>query len=348
MVPANLHRPPLFHVHTDHSDVKPRTRAPSVSRATTHLPVTRKLLRIFFSVAAFMMALWLVTGAVLHLSGWRDRLDGLSVVYYTTPWPVISVGVAALAVGAHRQRRARSAVILGVVGICAGIAWISTSWYSAPLSNKVAEVRVVFWNVRNNPDDMQAMAARIREFSPDIVALAEAGKHLSSIDEWRAIFPEYKVERLPQQMLMMSRIGLQQDKSGVLAPGSFFGTRTGQIGSRPVTIMQADIDARPLRSRRTAFEVLTAHVRERAAQPLILLGDFNTPRRSYHLDSIRGMLKHAFETQGSGLADTWPIPFPVLSLDQVWVSPHLEVVSCRQGWSIMSDHRPVFVELRFR
>lgn len=287
-------------------------------------------------------------GALLRLTGLRDRFDGLSIIYYTTPWPVIATGLASFAFRALQIRRNRSAGLYIIFAALAGFAWFRTSWYFAPPSSAAPDFRVLLWNVRNNEADFDAIAARIREFSPDAVALAEAGNHRSSIDFWRAAFPEYTVDRLPQQMLTMSRKNLQRQKSGVLAPGSFFGAHTTEIGNREVMIVQADIDARPLRSRRQAIEELTTYIREYTGKPLILLGDFNTPRQSWHLDPMRRMLKHAFETRGAGLADTWPIPLTVLSLDQVWVSPELEVVSCTQGWSLMSDHRPVFVELRYR
>lgn len=228
------------------------------------------------------------------------------------------------------------------------MAWLWTSLYFASPNAARPDFRILLWNVRNNEANFDDIAARIREYSPDVVALAEAGKRRDSIDFWRAAFPEYSVERLPQKMVTMSRKNLQHQKSGVLAPGSFFGAHRTQIGTSEVVIVQADIDARPVRSRRNALAELTRHIREHTGKPLILLGDFNTPRQSWHLDPIRKMLKHAFETRGSGLADTWPIPFPVLSLDQVWVSPELEVIRCAQGWSLMSDHRPVFVELRYR
>lgn len=311
--------------------------------------LTRRLLYALQSLLTSVAGVWLLAGVFLRLTGVRDRFDGLSVIYYTTPWPVSAAGLAVLGFHARLMRRKnRSAGVYGILAVGAALSWLWTSLYFASPISARPDFRVLLWNVRNNEANFDAIATRIREFSPDVVALAEAGNHRSSIGFWRAAFPEYTVDRLPQQMLTMSRKNLLRQKSGILAPGSFFGAHTTEIGNREVMIVQADIDARPLRSRRQALEELTAYIREYTGKPLILLGDFNTPRQSWHLDPIRGMLKHAFETRGSGLADTWPIPLPVLSLDQVWVSPELEVVSCTQGWSLMSDHRPVFVELRYR
>ncbi|MHA3773381.1 endonuclease/exonuclease/phosphatase family protein [Verrucomicrobiota bacterium sgz303538] len=308
----------------------------------------RRLLSPAVPVIAVIGEIWLAIGVLLRLIGWRDRFAGLSLVYYSTPWAVIAAGFAALAVYARWRQQMRTALVRGLVAIAAGVAWLATCWYMGSPSSASPDFRLVLWNVRNNGRGFDGIAARLKEFSPDVIALAEAGTHLSDIPRWRGAFPEYAVERLPGQMLSMSKGGLQRGSNGLLDAGSFYGIHTTQIRGRQVTVVQTDINAEPRRSREAALKKLTELVREHFGEPLIVLGDFNTPRQSWHLDPIRGMLTHAFEAHGSGLADTWPIPCPVLSLDQVWVSPQLEVVSCRQGWSLLSDHRAVFVELRFK
>lgn len=73
-------------------------------------------------------------------------------------------------------------------------------------------------------------------------------------------------------------------------------------------------------------------------------GDFNTPRESSHFRQLRKPMTHAFETAGRGLADTWPVPIPVLSLDHIWTTPGLRVVQCRLGGGV-ADHRPVMADL---
>ncbi len=79
----------------------------------------------------------------------------------------------------------------------------------------------------------------------------------------------------------------------------------------------------------------------------MLLGDFNTPVDSVWLSAIRARFDNAFEVAGNGILATWPLPLPVLALDQVWVSDQLGVSCAKIGWSMLSDHRPVFTEIRF-
>ena len=37
----------------------------------------------------------------------------------------------------------------------------------------------------------------------------------------------------------------------------------------------------------------------------------------------------------------WPVPFPVLSLDHIWLSRDLRALRCAHGGSWLSDHRAV-------
>jgi endonuclease/exonuclease/phosphatase family metal-dependent hydrolase len=206
----------------------------------------------------------------------------------------------------------------------------------------------MLWNVANNEARIPEIAAHIRAESPDIIGFAEAGNHFSNEARWKIEFPDHQIVRLPGQMLCLSRAPLEPNDQGSLGNGSWFGITTTIVNGRKVRLLQADINARPLRSRKTALRNLVEKMQSNGSNPLIVLGDFNTPRESQHLDAIRGTFQHAFETRGSGYAETWPIPVPVLSLDQVWLSKDFEILECEQGWTLRSDHRPVLVRLRLR
>jgi vancomycin resistance protein VanJ len=106
-----------------------------------------------------------------------------------------------------------------------------------------------------------------------------------------------------------------------------------------------DLQPNPLRSRRPAFEALDRLVEAHAGERIVLMGDFNTPGDSRHWHGLRKHLMHAFESAGNGLADTWPLPFPVLGLDHVWTSTSIRIAACRQPWWWLSDHRPVIADI---
>lgn len=109
--------------------------------------------------------------------------------------------------------------------------------------------------------------------------------------------------------------------------------------------MLVDFSPSPTRTRRVPFEKLYPLIEKYADKRLILAGDFNTPADSVYFDPVRAKLKNAFETAGRGNADTWPSLLPVLAIDQVWLSPGLRAVACKNRSSIYSDHCMVVTDI---
>nr|MCH9792656.1 hypothetical protein [Planctomycetota bacterium] len=75
------------------------------------------------------------------------------------------------------------------------------------------------------------------------------------------------------------------------------------------------------------------------------LGDFNTPSDSDHFRPLRKWIKNSFEVAGDGYTATWPLPFPVLDLDSIWVNDQFVVISSENRWTWVSDHRPVITDV---
>jgi endonuclease/exonuclease/phosphatase (EEP) superfamily protein YafD len=80
---------------------------------------------------------------------------------------------------------------------------------------------------------------------------------------------------------------------------------------------------------------------DRATGPLIVLGDFNdVPGSSTHAQ-LAGRYQDACAQAGP----TWPDTWPVLRLDQVWLSAGWHVASCQVAAGGASDHRAVVTVL---
>ena len=75
------------------------------------------------------------------------------------------------------------------------------------------------------------------------------------------------------------------------------------------------------------------------------MGDFNTPDDSILMEPLHAHCQLAFRERGSGYAATWPMPLPVLTLDQVWINSQVTVAKSEYGWSLDSDHRPAICHL---
>lgn len=112
-------------------------------------------------------------------------------------------------------------------------------------------------------------------------------------------------------------------------------------------LLQVDFRVLWIESRGPAFAELTEAVRPHLGRNLIVLGDFNTPRESVFFIPLRAEMTHAFEAAGRGLAETWPLPLPMLNLDQIWTNRGLRVRHCEHGYSFRSDHRAVIADFAF-
>lgn len=298
------------------------------------------------NLAATALRVWLIVGILLRVTRVRDRFDALALVFYTTPWPVIAVGLLLLALHG-RRRGARHAARRYTAFTCGALfTWVATSWYSTPPTSETPELRIIHWNVGHPEGRLPRCARWLRAQDADIICLADSrAAHQLAPDRWGAEFPGYLSQEGPGTMHCLVRGEVLSRESGVLGIGSEFILHRLRVRGREVTLLQVDLYARPLQSRRPALARVAELVRQHAEGGLIIAGDFNTPRESALLDPLRAEFAHAFETRGRGFAETWPVPALALSIDQVWLGRRWKVVDCVQPWTALSDHRPVVVSL---
>ena len=306
----------------------------------------RGVARIFLA-GAITGSVLLPLGTVLHLTI-RDRIDGLAVLFYLTPWPVIAAGSAVLAVFWRWKERRFPAGAFACLALAGLAAWLGSSWFRHDGPARRGELRVVHWNVQRPNSGLPATARWLREQDADIIALAEGhGRRSSTLARWQAEFPDYRAVEFPGEMTCLIRGKILTQESRVFAENSYCALLRLEVRGHPLTLLQVDITPKPLRSRQPAFTNLTALVRPHVGENFILLGDFNTPRESALLAPLRADMTHAFEAAGRGLAETWPMPLPVLALDQIWTSRRLRAVHCAHGNSLRSDHRAVIADFDF-
>jgi vancomycin resistance protein VanJ len=303
--------------------------------------------RAVFNLAAAGASALLALAILLRLTV-RDRFFGPSILFYATPWPVLASGAAGLALFFAWQKRRRSAAALAFATVATLAMWLHSSWRgNQPLAPR-GELRVILWNVSRPGHTLPAIADWLRAQDADVIALAEGhSRRRSTLARWQAGLPGYEALELQGEMTCLIRGRILSREERVLAANSYYALIRAEIRGRPLTILQADLNANPFRPRAHAFARLAALAQEHAAENLILLGDFNTPRESVLIEPLRGEMEHAFERAGSGLAETWPMPLPVLSLDQIWAGRGLRAMHCEHGWSFRSDHRAVVADFTF-
>jgi endonuclease/exonuclease/phosphatase (EEP) superfamily protein YafD len=292
------------------------------------------------------------TSTVLHV--WpKDRSIGLSTWYYATPWGVIlGLGLAS-AVGClllrqpHRSKFASYASLALVM--TAGISWLLTDWgwnSSRPETARDSDrpIRLMVWNISSGKAGWRNIANVIQREDPDVICLVEAGPSNKTMRAlWTELFPEHHVS-----MLGGSTVCLVRGASGECTPVEL--TYKSRLRMLPVVVRGqsflcaiVDIESSIYNSRETPLSRLASEL-ETASGPMVVAGDFNTPLDSVHLEPLDDHFTSAFREIGSGYGATWPMPLPVLTLDQVWYNDRIDPDELQIGWSSVSDHRPVIFE----
>ncbi|RLS54333.1 MAG: hypothetical protein DWH91_12055 [Planctomycetota bacterium] len=287
---------------------------------------------------------WLVAiGVFARLS--RDELPWLATIYYATPLPLLAMG-AVLLMGIHWEKKPRRYRWM----FCAGLlilANLTEDWRGRPDRSHRDDLKVVFWNACRINHGWESVTAEARSWDADVIALVEAGRGTErNRERWRDGVPGYTVNLLGGGLMLLVR-----GESGESTVHEFSNnSRARQIrvtvDGRSMTLVIVDIDANPFSSRREALAQLAEVADGLTHEPVLILGDFNTPADSALLRPLRTNYRLAFDEAGQGYRSTWPIPFPVLSIDQAWFNSQIEVTACQHLWTGASDHRPVSLKVR--
>ena len=118
--------------------------------------------------------------------------------------------------------------------------------------------------------------------------------------------------------------------------------------SGPFQLVLVDVQGTTKRSRYRPLSELERRLEPLADQPVLIVGDLNTPTDSVFLRPLRQSYRNAFESAGRGYAATWPVPLPLLALDQAWFNAGLQASRCELDGSWVSDHRAVVVDVTVR
>ena len=302
-----------------------------------------------------LAVLWLLAASVRLF--FRDVTSWtlLDVVHYATPGPLLMLGAFGIACLCALFARPRQAIgwclMAAVVAQCSGSAPMRDvpGVRPAPETNPTEQpIRLLFWNTAHLKHGLDAIAADIQTYDADVVALVESGPASERYRGlWQERFPDYNITLFGAEMMLLVRDGYSMDADArQLAGLSRLRSATVEVADQSFRLMLVDIAGRPDIDRQPHLEQLAAEVQQNQSQSIIIAGDFNTPRDSFLFQPLEGLVRNAFDEVGEGYAPTWPVPFPVLTLDQIWGNRGVAFRSCQHDWSKRSDHRPVLVEFQ--
>ncbi len=346
-------------------DSRPTSGRPHDERRAQWVQAQRAALRGFRGLPPLRRILaWLVPGGALLF--WlasvlvrllaQDRVPELAYLYYATPPAVLAAVAGAAGAWWLACRRWRLAAIPLVLMLGCLVWTYQVAWFHhRPADSDQPTTRVLFWNVAHGTFGWERIADRIRQYDADVVALVEGGDEFSDQrDEmelvWQRYLPEYRPCLFGWGITLLTRIDAALRGEGMLGGDEryAFGWYVHcevSAPDGPWQLVIADFQGIARRSRYLPMRHLHERLEPLADQPVLLVGDLNMPTDSVFLRRLRETYRHAFETAGSGYAATWPVPLPVLTLDQAWYNAGVQVHRCELGWTWASDHRPMILEV---
>lgn len=283
--------------------------------------------------------------AILRLS-LRDLIPAFALLFYATPPPVLAV--VALAAGGlwARRRKWRQAGAGVLVAVACVVWWDQTAWFANDPLPTESTLRVLFWNVDRGNAGFERVADAVREVDADVIGLVEADAYKGETGPlWKRRFPNYEVCGPYKGILFMVRGGAVHEIVTTKLGGGYYRGFLASLSGKPRRFVVVDIKSYLFRARNRPLMRLTRDMMRHANEPLIVMGDFNLPLESALLGPLRRFLHNTFETRGRGSSGTWPAWLGLLSLDQVWVTPFVQVRKCEIARSPLSDHRMVIVEI---
>lgn len=302
--------------------------------------------RCLFQLVALPVMFCLLLGIAVRFTV-RDTVRYCSTIFYATPLPLLAMASGTLLWLDWKRERWGRCIVWGV---CLGIfgtwtyqqdwRWTSHTPTSAPV------IQALFWNVARQ-DDLTPVVEYLRESQPDVIGLVEViGDHR----ERRAFFteqmPGYNVTVVGGLMYVLTKGTTGESVPTRLDANSHLRQLPMTVNGVDLEFFIVDIGPHLFRLRGPAINLLLEHLDKVQDRPVLLMGDFNTPPDSAFMRQLRKNYRMAFDVAGRGWAPTWPMVFPVLQLDQIWMNSHLDAVRCTLGWSISSDHRPVHATLQ--
>ncbi len=292
------------------------------------------------------LALLLAAGLALRITSVRDGAQPMAAIFYATPWPILAGLAGGLAIYAFRRRRRCRALLLAVTFAACSAMWVRYSYIDSHPAAGDTALRLVYWNASRPVQRLAQRVAYLQSLKADVIAVGESNVYTNDFPaEWRDGFPGCTLTQRRGGMLLITPEPPVSVATGRLADRGDYMVARCMVKGRALTVLVVDFESFPQQARGPAFVRLEELIAAHRDEPLVVLGDFNTPRESVHFQPIRREFRDAFESAGHGFAETWPVPAPVLSLDRIWLGARWRAVRCELGWSLQSDHRAVIADL---
>lgn len=292
----------------------------------------------------------------------RDRYAWLAPPYYWLPLQVCTVILLVNTAFWFKAGRRNPAILnltlaLAMGGFVFSIDWRVDGGSTPAASETQSTATVAVWNIAGGFLGRERVVTGVEELDSDVAILLDAGDLGTDAQLWGEGLPTHTLVPLAEQakiaLLVKGSISSPRvirlttgTESNKKPAGTLALCRVSRPGVRFVLAI-ADFEPGLFANRAPLFEQVMQAVEEES-DAVVLVGGFGTPRHSVHFDLIRSRFRNAFESVGTGLGVTWPIPLPGWEGDQVWFDEQLQAVAWRSPWTSRSSSAPVVATITQR
>ena len=263
----------------------------------------------------------------------------LSGILFYIPSPVVLV---VCAVGGYFAWRARSrkiavAMTLGALASAVVVFGVENHFRFAQRQVPLEDtIRLVHWNVFYGHAGWDGLMDEILQAGPDICVLSEVPSRAELPTMSKYLGDDYTAIRFGH-MAVVARGSLEDGhwfrrKNGLRAFGLVWKSDRGSF-----RVLVVDLDSNIIMSREPRLLAMRKIMVDWDAD--IVVGDFNSPRRSLALSPLPSGFVHAYDAVGSGWSYTWPVPCPLYAIDQCILGKRIRPVAYKLESSTHSDHR---------
>lgn len=273
----------------------------------------------------------------------RDAFIPTAIVFFGVPWFLrLMLVVAAWFLLDHRSKLLKTAHLVVAIH-CLVQANESFRWRNPePPSNHGFEVTL--WNAGRNVRKMPREWRELAGPRTRLIVLIESGSFPD--DTWNhftATHPDFTWKRLDGGIVLGVKGKILESTSLGNRPQFRCHRVRVEIDGTEYPVLAVDIPSQPWYPRNPYLDRILDSA---AAEKCLILGDFNTPPDARGFDAWRGKYNLANDSLPFGFRETWCYAFPVLTLDQLWLSPDIKAVTASSEVSLRSDHQRMkfFVE----